>query len=88
MSYGPFETINDFCAWVEMECVGTDPLFFAYVAKSSGKAIGWGAYLRIAPKDGSIEVGSIQLSPLLRRTAMAIEALHLMMKHAFELGYR
>lgn len=88
MSYGPFETFGDFCAWAEKECVGTDPLFFAYVAKSSGKAIGWGSYLRIAPEDGSIEVGSIQLSPLLRRTAMATEALHLMLMHAFELGYR
>lgn len=45
-------------------------------------------FFMIAPEDGSIDLGRIQLPPLLRHTAMATEFLHLMIKHAFELGYR
>ena len=46
------------------------------------------AYLRIAPAPGSIEVGHINFSPLLQRTPAATEAMYLMMRQAFELGYR
>ena len=46
------------------------------------------AYLRIAPAAGSIEVGHINFSPLLQRTPAATEAMYLMMRHAFALGYR
>ena len=46
------------------------------------------SYLRIDPNSGSIEVGGINFSPLLQRKPAATEAMYLMMKHAFELGYR
>jgi RimJ/RimL family protein N-acetyltransferase len=63
-----------------------DPLF--YTVGCDGKAVGVAAYLRIAPEAGSIEVGHINFSPLLQRTPAATEAMFLMMRHAFELGYR
>ena len=50
--------------------------------------MGVASYLRIAPGAGSIEVGHINFSPLLQRTPAATEAMYLMMRHAFELGYR
>ena len=37
---------------------------------------------------GSIEVGHINFSPLLQRSVAATEAMYLMMKRAFDLGYR
>jgi RimJ/RimL family protein N-acetyltransferase len=40
------------------------------------------------PASGSIEVGHLHFSPLLQRTPAATEAMYLMMRHAFELGYR
>ena len=46
------------------------------------------SYLRIAPEAGSIEVGHINFSPLLQQTPAATEAMYLMMKRAFDLGYR
>jgi RimJ/RimL family protein N-acetyltransferase len=46
------------------------------------------SYLRIAPKAGAIEVGHIHFGPSLSRTAAATDAMYLMMRHAFELGYR
>jgi RimJ/RimL family protein N-acetyltransferase len=51
-------------------------------------AVGVAAYLRVMPASGSIEVGHIHFSPLLQRTPAATEAMYLMMRHAFELGYR
>jgi RimJ/RimL family protein N-acetyltransferase len=47
------------------------------------------AYLRIDPANGVIEVGHINYSPRLQRTAAATEAMYLMMRRVFdELGYR
>ena len=47
------------------------------------------SYLRIDPGNGSVEVGHINFSPRLQRTAVASEAMFLMMRRAFdELGYR
>ena len=51
-------------------------------------AVGVASYLRIDPAAGSIEVGHINFSPRLQRTVAATEAMYLMMKRAFELGYR
>lgn len=50
--------------------------------------LGLCAFLRINPRDGVIEIGSIAFSPALQRTRAATEALHLMIKTAFGLGYR
>ena len=55
---------------------------------SSGKAIGVASYLRIDRQNGVIEVGHLAFSPLLQRTRAATEAMYLMMKHAFDSGYR
>ena len=44
--------------------------------------------MRIDPKNGTIEVGNINYSPLLQRKPAATEAMYLMMKRAFDLGYR
>ena len=49
---------------------------------------GLASYLRIAPASGSIEVGHIHYSPRLQRSPAATEAMYLLMKGAFELGYR
>ena len=88
MPYGPFADLGSYKAWVE-EARGTDdPLFYALVDGNTGKAAGVASYLRITEAAGVIEVGHINYSPLLQKTAFATEAMVLMMAHAFELGYR
>jgi RimJ/RimL family protein N-acetyltransferase len=88
LPYGPFASLDEYRRWMESTCLGRDPLFYAIVSAESGKAIGVGSYLRIDPQNGSIEVGHLNFSPLLQRTPAATEAMWLMMRHAFELGYR
>lgn len=89
LSYGPFATLNDYRAWMEATCLGDDPLFHAIIDGTSGRAVGVASYLRIDPRNGVIEVGHINYSPLLQKTKAATEAMYLMMRRAFdELGYR
>jgi len=89
MVVGPFSSKEDFRAWLELACTTEDPLFYAVIDLSTGKAAGVAAYMRIKPSDGVIEVGSITYSPRLQRTPVATEAMFLMMQRAFdELGYR
>jgi RimJ/RimL family protein N-acetyltransferase len=82
---GPYASFEDYAAWIDRARATSDPLFFAVV---TDHAVGVAAYLRIAPDAGSIEVGHLNYSPLLQRTRAATEAMYLMMKCAFDLGYR
>jgi RimJ/RimL family protein N-acetyltransferase len=89
MSSGPFESIDQFTAWMDAACATEDPLFHGIIDLATGKAVGVCAYLRIQQDVGVIEVGSITYSPRLQRTPMATEAMFLMMARVFdELGYR
>jgi len=88
MNYGPFDSAESYRAWCEEKSQASDPLFFAIVDLASGKPVGVASYLRIDPRSGSIEVGHLAYSPLLQRTPAATEAMYLMMRQAFELGYR
>lgn len=88
LPYGPFENVDSYKHWLEKSCLGDDPLFFAIIDETTQKAVGVASYLRIEPNHGSIELGHLCYSPLLSRTKAATEAMYLMMKQAFELGYR
>jgi RimJ/RimL family protein N-acetyltransferase len=88
LSTGPFTTLEEFSDWLAARETSTDPLFFAIVEGATGRATGIASYLRIDPGSGVIEVGHLAFSPLLQRTPPATEAMYLMMKHVFELGYR
>ena len=68
--------------------VATDRLFFAIIPAAAGQALGYASFMRIDPAHGVIEVGNIMLSPSLQRTTAATEAMYLMARHVFELGYR
>ena len=89
MPMGPFATVSELKDWMDGECTGEDPVFYAIVNEVTDKAVGFASYLRINPEVGVIEVGYIAFSPQLQKTAMATEAMFLMMHRVFdELGYR
>jgi RimJ/RimL family protein N-acetyltransferase len=85
---GPFDSFDGYLEWMTSSCLGEDPMFHAIVDRVSDKAIGVASYMRIDLKHGAIEVGNINYSPLLQRTRAATEAMYLMMKRAFALGFR
>lgn len=89
LPYGPFNSIEDYTAWMNSECMGDDPMFFAIIDPMTSSAAGVASYMRIKPDVGVIEVGHIDYSPKLQKTRAATEAMYLMMRRAFdELGYR
>ena len=88
LGYGPFGSRDDYRAWVELNATAADPLFYAIVDNTTGRATGVAAYLRIDPSNGSIEIGHLAYSPALQRTTAATEAMYLLINRVFELGYR
>lgn len=89
LSDGPYRDRAEFDAALARKAASGDPLFFAILDRTSGRALGYASYLRIEPAHRVIEVGSILYTPALQRTTGATEAMYLMARHAFEdLGYR
>jgi RimJ/RimL family protein N-acetyltransferase len=88
LPYGPFASVTAFREWLTQAASTADPLFFSIVGQASGQALGLAAYLRITPESGAIEVGHLSFGRPLERTPAATEAMYMMMKRAFELGYR
>lgn len=88
LPYGPFGSFEDYKAWLQAMNQSDDPLFFTIIRKSDGRAVGVASYLRIIPASGTIEIGHLRFSEQLKRSPVATEAMFLMMKRAFELGYR
>jgi RimJ/RimL family protein N-acetyltransferase len=85
---GPYREREAFIAALERKAASEDPLFSAILDRETGRAVGYAAYLRIEPAHRVIEVGSILFTPLLQRTRGATEAMYLMARNVFELGYR
>ncbi len=88
MPYGPFSSAAQYHRWVRDHESQNDPLFYAIRNLETDHWEGVASYLRINPESGSIEVGHINYSPALQRSRAATEAMYLMMKWAFEAGYR
>ena len=85
----PFENEELFQEFLARKAASTDPLFYAIVDQSNGRAVGFETLMRIDPTHRCIEVGNILYGKSLQRTAGATEAQYLLMRYIFEdLGYR
>lgn len=88
LGYGPFADLASFRTWLSGCAQSSDPLFVTIVDKATGRASGMASFLRITPADGVIEIGHIWIAPAIQRTRQATEAIFLLMREAFDLGYR
>lgn len=88
LPYGPFPERAPFDAWLAGNAASNDPLFFAVIDRTSGRAVGLLSYLRIFPKDGSIEIGHIAYGRVMQRSPASTEAVYLLARWAFEMRYR
>lgn len=89
LPYGPFSERAAFDAWLGGHAASRDPLFFSVIDLSQQRAVGLLSYLRIAPKDGCIEIGHIAFGRAMQRSPASTEAVYLLAKLALgELGYR
>jgi RimJ/RimL family protein N-acetyltransferase len=86
---GPYRSLDQFRANIELKARSADPLFFAVVDNSSGRAVGYQTLMRVDAANRVIEVGNIMYTPAMQRTAGATEAQYLFARYVFdELGYR
>jgi RimJ/RimL family protein N-acetyltransferase len=88
LPYGPFASRDDFHRWMATAVASPDYVLFSVHSGEGQHPTGIAAYLRVMPGSGSVEVGHLRFSRLLQRTPAATEAMFLMMKRAFDLGYR
>lgn len=82
----PPEDAETLAGWIA--ATRDDMVEFAIVDRATGDVRGRASYLRIQPQVGSIEVGAIIYGRALQRTRAATEVQYLLMRYAFELGYR
>ncbi|KGN38142.1 GNAT family N-acetyltransferase [Knoellia subterranea] len=78
--------------WMHLAGVSEANLTFALVpleGEGVGKATGIASFHRVDPRTGQVEVAGVLYGKALQRTRAATEAIHLLMRYAFEdLGYR
>jgi RimJ/RimL family protein N-acetyltransferase len=86
---GPFTNLAEFAANIQLKARSSDPLFFAVIDNSSGRAVGYQTLMRFDPPNRVIEVGNIMYTPAMQRTQGGTEAQYLFARHVFDdLGYR
>ena len=89
LPYGPFRSLGEFVADIELKARSADPLFFAVVDNASGEAVGYQSLMRIDPANRAIEVGHVMYALAMQRTAGATEAQYLFARYVFDaLGNR
>ena len=88
MGVGPFADVAGFRAWLEQRLADADPYFYALRDPATGVALGLASLMRIDPANHVVEVGNILYSPGLQRSVAATEAMYLLARYVFDLGYR
>lgn len=88
IAWGPFDSIKAF--HTAMDRLANNPAYsyYALCDAKSLNALGIAAYMNITPTHGVVEVGGIVYSSALQQDIRATEAMILMMRWAFDNGYR
>jgi RimJ/RimL family protein N-acetyltransferase len=84
---GPFADLAAYRGWLDAARLLHDPLHYA-IRMADGRLGGTMSLMRMDPRAGSIETGWLTFAPRLQRTREATEAVWLLMRWAFEAGYR
>ena len=86
LPWGPFESAGELDDIVREYMERRDFQTFSIMAGEA--AVGLASYMRYDEANGAVEIGGLTFSPALQRTTAATEAMYLMMKQAFDHGYR
>ena len=87
MPVGPFADAGAYAAWVDGAQGSHDPMHFAVIGED-GAPGGTLSLMRMDPANGTAEIGFVAFAPLLQRTRAASEAVILLARAVFGLGYR
>lgn len=86
--YGPFDNPGALQRWIEGVRRGRDTQLYAVIDARTNLPRGMAAYMSFKASHGSIEIGHIHYGPPMLRTSAGSEAIILMMRRVFSLGYR
>jgi RimJ/RimL family protein N-acetyltransferase len=86
--HGPFASEDDLAAYLREVSADGSLRMFTVFDLETGHQAGIATYVANVPAHLKIELGHIWYSPLVQRTNANLESAYLMLRHAFELGYR
>ncbi|UVL83954.1 GNAT family N-acetyltransferase [Pseudomonas sp. B21-028] len=88
LPYGPFSERKAFDAWLENHAANIDPYFFTVIDRANGEVQGILSLMSIVPAQGRIEIGHVTFGASMQRSPKSTEAVYLLAKESFALGYR
>ena len=88
MSGGPFGRAEELATWLRLQVEAPNGLCLCVFDPPTGHPIGVANFMSNAPEHLKVELGNIWYSPLAQRMGANTEATYLMLRHAFDLGYR
>jgi RimJ/RimL family protein N-acetyltransferase len=88
LRYGPFDDVAGCAAYLTDLASGPDIRPMTLVEKQSNRAIGTLSFMANAPAHLKIEIGHIWITPAMQGSGVIYEAVYLMLRHCFALGYR
>ncbi len=88
MFKGPFASANELGVFLREIDTSANMRPFCAHDVETGRRVGIAAYTNNTPEHLKIELGHIWYSPLVQRTKANLESTYLLLRHAFELGYR
>jgi len=84
MGYGPFSNVDEMARWMATCSVPGSAVFYTMIDRSTERPFGMASYLNINQHDGRIEIGNIWIAPVAQRSAIATEAIFLLMTNAMD----
>lgn len=88
MNNGPFEYKVEFDRYLQALASNANGLAMTVFDATSDVPVGIATYMNNFPEHLKVELGSIWYSPIVQGRGYNLIATYLMLKHAFELGYR
>ncbi|MFN8552258.1 MAG: GNAT family protein [Candidatus Obscuribacterales bacterium] len=88
MNSGPFADRQGFVQYLKALESAPNGLAMSVFANKTGLPVGIATFMNNVPEHLKIELGSIWYSPLVQGKGYNLIATYLMLKHAFDLGYR
>jgi len=88
MAGGPFASATALADYLRPQIETPNALSFCVFDSATNSQVGVTTYMNNFPAHLKIELGNIWYSPLVHRTQANLEATYLMLRHAFDLGYR
>lgn len=88
LRYGPFDNATECAAYLTELGAGADILPITLIHEATKQPIGTLSFMSNAPTHLKIEIGHIWIAPVMQGSGVIYEAVYLMLRHCFDLGYR